>query len=126
MPEATSSSASTSDPSGSKSESGSAGASGGGAAAAVAAAAAGAAAAGESATVVVTLSDDSVGDADVERIRGELEDSGLAVEQVLGFLGQIVGTASLSDVEPLRKVKGVAAVEVSQTVQLPPPDSAVQ
>ncbi len=79
----------------------------------------------ERTTVVVTLSDSAV-DTDMARVKSDLEDAGLEVGQVLEFIGQIVGTTSSDDLAPLRAVEGVDAVEVSQTVQLPPPDSAVQ
>ena len=83
------------------------------------------AAAGSGTAVVVTLSDSAFGE-DVSRITAQLEESGLAVEQVLDFIGQIVGTTTTDDLGPLMAIDGVEDVEVSQTVQLPPPDSPIQ
>ena len=74
-------------------------------------------------TVIVTLEEDVF--ADIEGVKHRLEEAGLEVEQVLDFIGQIVGKVSTRDVEPLREIKGVAAVEESKEIQLPPPDSLI-
>lgn len=81
-------------------------------------------------TVVVTVKEEALGD--MEAVQQELEDAGLEVDQVLGFIGQIVGKWSPEDpehpedMEPLRRVAGVADVEFSRAVQLPPPGSVTQ
>ncbi len=76
------------------------------------------------ATVVVTLSDDASDQ--VERVTEQLQGAGLEVEQVLDFIGQIVGKLATDDVDRLRAIEGVADVETSRTVQLPPPGSVIQ
>lgn len=82
------------------------------------------------ATVVVTVKEEALGD--MEAVKKELEDAGLAVEQVLDFLGQFVGKWSPQDpehpedLEPLRRIAGVADVEPSRAIQLPPPGSRIQ
>ncbi len=78
----------------------------------------------DAATVVVTVSEEALGD--MEAVKKELEDAGMAVEQVLDFVGQIVGKWSPTDMEPLRRVAGVADVEASRAIQLPPPGSQIQ
>jgi hypothetical protein len=75
-------------------------------------------------TVIVTLSDEACAELDTKK--KELEEAGLEIEQVLDFIGQIVGTWRPDDLEPLRQIKGVADVEESRKVQLPPPDSSIQ
>ena len=76
------------------------------------------------ATVVVTLEEE--GSADIGDVKQELEEAGLEVDQVLDFIGQIVGRWPAGDVAPLRRIKGVAAVEESREIQLPPPGSLIQ
>ncbi len=76
-------------------------------------------------TVIVTLND-SAAAADVSRIKDQLEESGLAVTQVLDFIGQIVGTSRSANLESLKAIDGVDDVEVSQAIQLPPPGSVTQ
>ena len=51
---------------------------------------------------------------------------GLQVEQELEELGVVSGSIESARLADLDQVRGVAAVERSQTFQLPPPDSPVQ
>jgi hypothetical protein len=58
----------------------------------------------------------------VERLRG----AGLRIGSVLGALGTVTGRASPENVETLRAVHGVAAVERARDFQLPSPDAPIQ
>ena len=74
--------------------------------------------------VSVTVDDghrDSL-DGVVEHLRA----SGMEVEQVLGSLGMVTGSAPAETLDALRGVEGVASVDEQLTHQLPPPDSPVQ
>jgi hypothetical protein len=52
--------------------------------------------------------------------------AGLRVEQTLAEAGVITGRARAVALAALAAVPGVTAVEISRTVQLPPPGSPVQ
>ena len=70
--------------------------------------------------VIVTVGDERLDK--LQDVVGELEDSGLVVEDVLEVIGQVTGTVESSvQVEHLRAVSGVEAVETERIVQLPPP-----
>jgi hypothetical protein len=58
----------------------------------------------------------------VENLRA----SGLQVEQVLGTLGIVTGSAPADALDALRGVEGVASVDEQLSYQLPPPDAPVQ
>lgn len=62
--------------------------------------------------------------ASIGEVAGALRDAGLRDEQVLEAAGVITGHTD--DVEPLRQVAGVAAVETSRTIDIGPPDAPVQ
>jgi hypothetical protein len=74
--------------------------------------------------VSVTVGDDSRQSLDgvVENLRA----SGLQVEQVLGTLGIVTGSAPADALDALRGVEGVASVDEQLTHRLPPPDAPVQ
>jgi hypothetical protein len=74
--------------------------------------------------VSVTVGDDHRDglDAVVENLRA----SGLRVDQVLGTLGIVTGSASDDALDALRGVEGVASVDAQLTHRLPPPDADVQ
>ena len=74
--------------------------------------------------VSVTVGDDHRGSLDgvVESLRA----SGLQVDQVLGTLGIVTGSAPDDALDALRGVEGVASVDAQLTHQLPPPDAPVQ
>jgi hypothetical protein len=58
----------------------------------------------------------------VESLRAQ----GMEVEQVLGSLGIVTGSAPAESLDALRGVEGVASVDEQLTHRLPPPDSPVQ
>ena len=74
--------------------------------------------------VSVTVGDDHRATLDgvVENLRA----SGMEVEQVLGMLGIVTGSAPAEALDALRGVEGVASVDEQLTHRLPPPDSPVQ
>lgn len=74
--------------------------------------------------VSVTVGDEHRNSLDgvVENLRA----SGLRVEQVLGTLGIVTGSAPDEALDTLRGVEGVASVDAQLTHRLPPPDAAVQ
>ncbi len=74
--------------------------------------------------VVVSATED--GRADLGRLAAELREKGLRVSRTMESLGMIAGTAPVGGLDALRKVKGVALVEASGPVQLPPPDADIQ
>jgi hypothetical protein len=55
-----------------------------------------------------------------------LRASGMEVEQVLGSLGIVTGSAPADSLDALRGVEGVDSVDEQLSYQLPPPDSSVQ
>ena len=71
----------------------------------------------------------TVGDDHRESMDGVVESlraSGMEVEQVLGTLGLVTGSAPADSLDVLRGVEGVASVDEQLGYQLPPPDSPVQ
>ena len=74
--------------------------------------------------VTVTVDDDHRESLDgvVESLRA----LGMQVEQVLGTLGIITGSAQDDALDALRGVEGVASVDVQLTHQIPPPDAPIQ
>ena len=55
-----------------------------------------------------------------------LRATGMEVEQVLGSLGIVTGSAPADALDALRGVEGVDSVDEQLSYQLPPPDSPVQ
>jgi hypothetical protein len=71
----------------------------------------------------------TVADGHRESMDGVVENlraSGLEVEQVLGTLGIVTGSAPADALDALRGVEGVASVDEQLTHHLPPPDSPIQ
>ena len=71
----------------------------------------------------------TVGDEHRESMDGVVENlraSGMEVEQVLGSLGIVTGTAPSEALDALRGVEGVDSVDEQLGYQLPPPDSPIQ
>ena len=71
----------------------------------------------------------TVGDDHRESMDGVVENlraSGLEVEQVLGTLGIVTGSAPADTLDALRGVEGVASVDEQLTHQIEPPDSPIQ
>ncbi len=56
----------------------------------------------------------------------DVENAGMEVEQRMDDLGVITGSIDSEKVEPLRRVEGVAQIEESRGVEIPPPDSDIQ
>jgi precorrin-3B methylase len=74
--------------------------------------------------VEVVISVDSAHLATIGVGPGALRAAGLRDEQVLEAAGVITGQAD--DVDSLRQVAGVAAVEVARGIDIGPPDAPVQ
>ena len=72
----------------------------------------------------VVISVDSGHLASIGEVAGALRAAGLREAQVLEAAGVITGHAD--DVETLRRVAGVAAVEASRGIDIGPPDAPVQ
>lgn len=71
----------------------------------------------------------TVGDGHRESLDGVVESlraSGLEVDQVLGTLGIVTGSAPADALDALRGVEGVASVDEQLTHQIAPPDAEVQ
>ena len=71
----------------------------------------------------------TVGDGHRDSLDGvvqSLRASGLEVEQVLGSLGIVTGSAPAAGLDVLRGVEGVASVDEQLTHQIAPPDAEVQ
>ena len=71
----------------------------------------------------------TVDDGHRESIDGVVESlraTGMEVEQVLGSLGIVTGSAPADSLDALRGVEGVDSVDEQLSYQLPPPDSPVQ
>lgn len=71
----------------------------------------------------------SLDDAAIDRV-GEvvamLERAGLEVRDVQDAIGIVSGAADASLLPALRRLRGIAAVEIERQHQLPPPDSDLQ
>jgi len=71
----------------------------------------------------------TVADGHRESMDGVVENlraTGMEVEQVLGTLGIVTGSAPEDALDALRGVEGVDSVDAQLGYQLPPPDSPVQ
>lgn len=71
----------------------------------------------------------TVADGHRESMDGVVENlraGGMEVEQVLGTLGIVTGSAPADALDALRGVEGVDSVDEQLAHQLPPPDSPVQ
>jgi len=74
--------------------------------------------------VIVTVDDDAM--PRIHDVARHLGAAGLKVGQVMPLTGVITGQFSGDELSALKKVAGVASVELELGVQLPPPDSDVQ
>jgi hypothetical protein len=74
--------------------------------------------------VLVTLDDEQA--ERVASVADELRAAGLDVAQVLAEIGVITGSVEPSRLKDVEAVRGVASVEQSREVRLPPPDEPVQ
>jgi hypothetical protein len=52
--------------------------------------------------------------------------AGLRTNQVLKEIGVVTGSIEADKLPALRKVKGIASVEINRDIQLPPPESDTQ
>ena len=71
----------------------------------------------------------TVADGHRESMDGVVENlraSGMEVEQVLGTLGVVTGSAPEDALDALRGVEGVDSVDEQLGYRLPPPDSPIQ
>jgi hypothetical protein len=71
----------------------------------------------------------TVGDDHLEALEGVVQNlraRGMSVQQVLGSLGIVTGSAPDDALDALRGVEGVTSVDAQLTYQVPPPDSPVQ
>lgn len=74
--------------------------------------------------MTVTVDDDRL--ADIDSVADDLRAAGLTVDQVLGAVGIITGSAPADKRRSVERVAGVSAVEDENTFQLPPPDAEIQ
>ncbi len=62
----------------------------------------------------------------MDGVVASLRARGLQVEQVLGTLGIVTGSAPANALDALRGVEGVDSVDEQLSYRLPPPDSPIQ
>lgn len=74
--------------------------------------------------VVISVSDDQVDD--MSAVVEALRHAGLRVDEILDSVGVVTGTVDGDALGSLSTVPGVAEVERSHVVEVPPPDSDVQ
>ncbi|SIS19389.1 hypothetical protein [Williamsia sterculiae] len=72
----------------------------------------------------LTVADHKLGE--IDGVAAAAAQAGMHVDQVLGQVGIICGTAPAECAPTLRSIEGVAAVEASHSYQAAPPDSPVQ
>lgn len=75
--------------------------------------------------VTVTV-DDAHREDGLEAVVASLRAGGLQVEQVLGGLGMVTGSATDDALGTLRGVEGVSSIDAQLTHRVPPPDADVQ
>jgi hypothetical protein len=71
----------------------------------------------------------SIEDEQLPRFRelvDQIKNLGLDVDQELEPLGIVIGRIDRGGVSALKRLRGVAHVEESRTIQIPPPESDVQ
>lgn len=78
----------------------------------------------EEVDALVTIDDAAL--ADIKNVAGALGKAGLNISHVLESSGVVTGKARRADLSGLRKLKGVAALEVAGTVTIAPPDAEIQ
>jgi hypothetical protein len=74
--------------------------------------------------ITVTVDDGHI--AGLHEVAQQLTEAGMNVDQVLGTVGIITGSAPSNRCAALERVPGVTTVEKEHTFQLPPPDADVQ
>jgi hypothetical protein len=74
--------------------------------------------------IIVTIAGDQV--AGIDAVVQRLREAGMQVDQVLGALGIVTGSAPASNRPQIEAVPGVVSVEPEGSFRLPPPDSEVQ
>ena len=74
--------------------------------------------------VIISIDDEQL--AEMKSVAKRLEQAGLNITQILDIVGIISGACEESQLNNLRQISGVAAVEIDQNYQLPFPDSTVQ
>lgn len=62
----------------------------------------------------------------IDDVAGALRSCGMQVEQVLGSVGMVTGSAGDDCVPALRSVDGVESVDEELSYRLPPPEADVQ
>ena len=63
----------------------------------------------------------------IEDVAADLGRAGLSVRRTMPTTGVVTGSLqNRDDTETLRRVAGVASVEVAREIELPPPDAPVQ
>ncbi|OIH85869.1 hypothetical protein BLJ79_03420 [Arthrobacter sp. UCD-GKA] len=77
-----------------------------------------------STTFIVTVQDAYL--ERVQEVAHDLEEAGLAIDRVLGSLGQVVGHAEDSGRARLAGVRGVASIEPERRFGIAPPESGLQ
>ncbi len=77
-----------------------------------------------SSTFVVTVQDAYL--ERVQEVARELEQAGLAIDRVLGTLGQVVGHAEDAGRDRLAGVRGVESVVPERRFGIAPPESGLQ
>ncbi|MCU0490703.1 MAG: hypothetical protein MUD01_03755 [Chloroflexaceae bacterium] len=63
---------------------------------------------------------------ELPRITRRCRRAGLRVTQQLPEVGIIIGTVDSTNIEKLARIEGVASVEQSRSLGVPPPESEVQ
>jgi hypothetical protein len=75
--------------------------------------------------VIITVAEDRK--ANLKQIASELQSFGLEITaEPLESLGMISGKAAEKNLDQLKKVNGVTAIEKAGTVQIAPPESDIQ
>ncbi|MCS5692973.1 hypothetical protein NZK33_13430 [Cyanobium sp. FGCU-6] len=75
--------------------------------------------------VIITVAEDRK--ANLSQIASQLQSYGLDISgEPLESLGMICGRAAETNLDQLRNVDGVSAIETAGTVQIAPPESDVQ
>jgi hypothetical protein len=74
--------------------------------------------------IIVTIAGDQA--AGIDPVVQRLREAGMQVDQVLGAIGMVTGSAPASRWPQIEAVPGVVSVEREGSFRLPPPDSEVQ
>ena len=74
--------------------------------------------------ITVSVDDEHLGDLD--EVADKLRAAGMTVEQVLGSVGIITGSASSDCLAALEQLPGVVSIEAERSFQIAPPDAEIQ